>query len=229
MALLVEHVDEGDEQLFLLGRATYRVECAVHGVGVVMRECKTYDCLAFGPVPFHKFLRYHQCAALYKACHRLCGSRDACAVFEVGHGYTPVVVDSLEQHSLGLGKPRRGVLLVVGIDFYKGLALNFQSRREGRFHYIAYAAQIVFANPFPQTQLRMPHYRPGVEYSHYVLYLHIFRRDGRKTAYDGCIQLFASERHDNPAADAYLSVKLLRYAVGKRGPKRQRQYHFRIH
>ena len=47
----------------------------------------------------------------------------------VSHGYTPVVVDSLEQHSLGLGKPRRGVLLIVGIDFYKGLALNFRSRR----------------------------------------------------------------------------------------------------
>ena len=86
MALLVEHVDEGDEQLFLLGCATYRVECAVHGVGVVMRKSKAYDCLAFGPVPLHKFLRYHQCAALYKACHCLGGSRDACAVFEVGHG-----------------------------------------------------------------------------------------------------------------------------------------------
>ena len=79
-----------------------------------------------------------------------------------------------------------------------------------------------------QTQLRMPHYRPGVEYSHSSFIWISSGAMGEKTAYDGCIQLFASERHDNPATDAYLSVKLLRYAVGKRAPS-GKQYHFRIH
>ena len=156
-------VEIGQQQLFLLLGTLELVEEAVQAGLVVARDSQAHALLGAGAVVVDHTLAHAYGSQVEQVAHlvdHVAKAGGACNLVDL---HASASLGHVEHHLVAVAQLARALLLVVGVDAHKRLALHLEPAGHGSAIHLAHRAQVVVGNPLPQLELGVPQDGTGVE------------------------------------------------------------------
>ena len=183
---------------------------------------ETHPHLRFRLVGTFQFFFHKEGVLLKQRLHYSEDILQSAVLLQPGHRLFRFDGQQVEHLLFALGKRLCG--FEVGIILHYRLALQLQSRRQGRLVNISLRTKVIVGQPLPKFKLQGQQNGLSVEYSRHFLHFVSLWLQAMHITHNTRIEFLPTKGYDHPTARLYLSVHLRRQGIRKTSLQGQGQY-----